>query len=139
MMSLCHNWFGRDLSKNRGLDGFLTGLGLTFFVNPSSESVLCTLVALAGTRKNRLSTSAIRRGPYSGCFFFIPMIRLLTALFSLGLAPVRGLAINPSVPRSRYALTQRITEWPLTPNCSCNTVALYPSSRYRRTILIRIS
>jgi hypothetical protein len=74
MMSLCHSWFGRDLSKNRGLDGFFTGLALAFFVNPSSESALCTLEALVGTRKNRLSTSAIRRGPYSGCLFFIPTI-----------------------------------------------------------------
>ena len=26
MMSLCHNWLGRERSKNRGLGGFFTGL-----------------------------------------------------------------------------------------------------------------
>ena len=98
MMSLCHNWFGFDLSKNRGLAGFFTGLRFAFFVNPSSESALCTLVALVGTRKKRLSTSAIRRGPYSGCFFFITTIWRLTVSVILGFEPVRSLATNPSAP-----------------------------------------
>ena len=94
-MSLCHSWFGRDLSKNRGLAGFFTRLDLAFLVSPSSASVLWTLVALAETRKNRLSTSVIRRGPYSGCFFFMPKICCLTDSFSLGFAPLRGLATKP--------------------------------------------
>jgi hypothetical protein len=110
MMSLCHSWLGRDLSKNRGLAGLFTGLGLAFFVSPLSESALCTLEALVGTRKKRLSTSAIRRGPYSGCLFFITKIRRLTVPLSLGFAPLRGFAINPSLPCSRYAFTQRCTE-----------------------------
>jgi hypothetical protein len=38
MMSLCQSWFGRDLSKNRGLGGFFAGLDLVFCVNPSPFS-----------------------------------------------------------------------------------------------------
>jgi hypothetical protein len=40
MMSLCHSWFGRERSKNRGLEGFFAGLGLAFSVIPASERVL---------------------------------------------------------------------------------------------------
>jgi hypothetical protein len=124
MMSLCHSWFGRDLSKKRGFAGFFTGLDLAFFVRPSPESVLCTLVALALTRKKRLSTAAMRRGPYSGWDLFTPTIRFLTASVSLGRAPGGSLGTSPSAPCCRYAFAQRCTEWLLTPNCSRSTEVL---------------
>ena len=89
---------------------------------------------LAGIRKKRLRTAAIRRGPYSGWDLFTPTIRFLTASVSLGRAPGGSLGTSPSAPCCRYAFTQRFTEWLLTPNFSLSTEGLYPFSRYRLTI-----
>lgn len=68
-MSDCHSWFGSALSKRRG-----PGSGLATFAGVSSKFASCSIrrtsVSLIGSASKRLSTSRIRRVPYSGFAFF---------------------------------------------------------------------
>jgi hypothetical protein len=123
-MSLCHSWFGRARSKNRGLPGFFCGFAGRFFTSPRAASVLCNVEALVRIRKKRLSTSVIRRGPYSGCAAFTATACCRTSSGTRLLRFTGRLGSSPAAPWSRKAFTQRWIECVLIPNCSTSKLRL---------------
>jgi len=131
-MSLCHSWFGRDLSKNLGLGAFFFGLLFGFLIRPSSERVLRTVDGLVRIRKNRLRTSLILRVPYPGFDRFKSIIFPFTFLLRPVRDALRGFGCNPASPYCLYCLAHLPTEDAATLNSSAIRDLGYPSSKYSR-------
>ena len=68
-MSDCQSWFGSARSKRRG-KGSGRGIGAGVSNSFASCSIRRTSVSLMGSASKRLSTSRMRRVPYSGFDFF---------------------------------------------------------------------
>ncbi len=92
-MSDCQSWFGPARSKRRGRGSSL-GVFASVSISPASCSIRRTSLSLIPIASKRLSTSRIRRVPYSGCAFFNASTasrRESSALFAAGVFPgLRG-------------------------------------------------
>jgi hypothetical protein len=100
-ISPCHNWFGVDRSKKRGLVMFAECFFREGTIKDSSLSVRRTVSGEALRKKTRFNKWDIRWTPKNGSLFLISTIFSRTAPGSFRRLPVDTLSFrNPASPRS---------------------------------------